>query len=133
MTWDNSLELGVPELDEQHREIFNNFKRLSTACQEGHGEVVLLEVLAFLKDHVARHFPSEEALMEQHHYPDLPEHREQHAKYRAMVEEFCTQAEGNGNKHELAIEVDRQLIRWLILHIRGSDREMVEYIAAHQA
>ncbi len=133
MVWDNSLVLGVEEVDEQHREIFRHFEKLSTACQSGQGEEVLDEVLTFLDDYVARHFSSEEALMERHRYPKLPEQREQHAIFRQVIEELHNRSREGLHGHELSLAIDRQLVRWLIQHIRSFDRELAEYIAAHPA
>lgn len=133
LSWDNSLELGVQEIDDQHREIFSHFEKLSSACQSGQGEVVLGEVLTFLDDYVAHHFSSEEALMERYRYPKLPEQREQHDIFRQVIEELRSRSREGLHGHELSLEVDRQLVRWLIQHIRSFDRELAEYITTHPA
>jgi hemerythrin len=133
LTWDNSLEVGVQKIDDQHREIFRHFEKLSSACQEGQGEEALDEVLKFLDDYVAHHFSSEEALMEQHRYPKLPEQREQHAIFRQVIEELRGRSREDGQAHELSLAIDRQLVRWLIQHIRSFDRQMAEYISTRPA
>ncbi len=133
LTWDNSLELGVLEIDDQHREVFRLFEKLSAACQGGHGEGVLEEVLTFMEDYVEHHFSSEEALMVQHHYPKLPEQQEQHAILRHEIEVLRNRFSEGERGQEMAMAVDRQLVRWLIKHIRSFDREMAEYIKAHPA
>ena len=131
LTWDSSLELGVQEIDDQHREIFSHFEKLSSACQSGQGEEVLDEVLTFLDNYVAHHFSSEEALMERFRYPKLPEQREQHAIFRQVIEELRSRSREGEQGHELSLAIDRQLVRWLIQHIRSFDRELAEYIATH--
>jgi len=128
LTWDDSLELGVQEIDDQHREIFKHFDKLSGACQSGQGEVVLGEVLTFLDDYVAHHFSTEEALMERLRYPKLPEQREQHAIFRQVIEDMRSRSREGEHGHELALAIDRQLVRWLIQHIRSFDKELAEYI-----
>ena len=133
LTWDNNLKLGVQEIDDQHQEIFKHFAELSSACQLGQGERVLADVFMFLDDYVAHHFSSEEALMEQHHYPKLPEQREQHAIFRQEIESLRNRSKNGEKGHELALAVDRQLVRWLIQHIRSFDREMAEYIVTRPA
>lgn len=130
LAWDSSLELGVPEIDNQHREIFSCFEKLSMACQSGQGATVLDDVFSFLDDYSARHFSSEEALMQQHSYPGLAEQQEQHAHFRQEIEGLRNLPREAGNEHELALAIDRQLVRWLIRHIRNQDREMVEFISS---
>lgn len=131
LTWDDSLELGVLEIDDQHREVFRFFEKLSDACQRGQGEGVLEEALTFMEDYIEHHFSSEEALMLQYHYPKLPEQREQHAILRHEIEVLRSRSREGEHGQELAMAVDRQLVRWLIKHIRSFDREMAEYIKAH--
>ena len=133
LAWDNSLELGIEEIDDQHREIFKHFAKLSSACQDGQGEGALEEVLKFLDSYVAHHLSSEEALMEQHNYPKLSEHYEQHALFREEIEELRNRSRDGEHGHELSMTIYRQLVRWLIHHIPSFDREMVEYITTHRA
>ncbi len=133
LAWDKSLELGVGDIDDQHREIFRHFEKLFNACQCGQGKDVLEEVLTFLDDYVAHHFSSEEAIMEQNHYPGLPEQQEQHIIFRKVIEELRCRSRDETHEHELAMSVNRQLVRWLIQHIRTCDRELAEYITTHQA
>jgi hemerythrin len=133
LTWDDSLELGVAELDEQHQEIFRHFDKLSTACQSGQGENLLDEVLTFLNDYAAHHFSSEEAFMKQHGYPKLPEQEEQHAAFGQVITELRERARNGEQGRELAMAIDRQLVRYLIKHIGSADREMVAYTTAHPA
>jgi len=92
---------------------------------------VLDEVLTFLDDYVAHHFSSEEALMEKHRYPKLPDQQEQHAIFRQVIEELRSRSREGLCGHELSLDIDRQLVRWLIQHIRSFDRELAEYITTH--
>lgn len=133
LVWDNSLELGVQEIDDQHREIFNCFEKLSSACQRGRGDSVLEEVLTFLEDYVSRHFSSEEELMEQYKYPKLAEQKTQHSNFNQEIKNLRVRLLDGTNGHELAMSINRHLVRWLIQHIRSSDREMAEYMTAHPA
>ena len=92
---------------------------------------MLDEVLTFLDDYVAHHFSSEEALMEKHRYPKLPDQQEQHAIFRQVIEELRSRSREGLCGHELSLDIDRQLVRWLIQHIRSFDRELAEYITTH--
>ena len=49
---------------------------------------------------------------------------------REVIEELRSRSRGeDGQGHELALAIDRQLVRWLIQHIRSFDRELAEYIS----
>ena len=71
--WQDDLSLGIPELDEQHHEIFRRFAAFSEACQQEQGREALMDLLSFMHLYATRHFASEEQLMAEYHYPGLEE------------------------------------------------------------
>ena len=131
-TWDNNLALGNSEIDDQHKEIFARFDKLSLACQERRGGEVLKELLDFLDEYVARHFADEESLMERAGYPGLALQREQHAEFRLKIAELRNRNADQAEKHKLSLDVDRVLIQWLIRHIRSLDVQLVEFVKNQQ-
>lgn len=130
--WQDDLSLGIPELDEQHHEIFRRFAAFSEACQQEQGQEVLMELLSFMHLYATRHFASEEQLMAEYHYPGLEEQMLHHAQFQHDLEEFAEKVSAGGVNQELALSVKGKLIRWLILHIRDLDRRMVEFVKAAQ-
>ena len=70
MEWSNNLATGVPEIDNQHKEIINRVNSLSAACSEGKGKEEVLRVLLFLEEYIKEHFAAEERLQLRHAYPD---------------------------------------------------------------
>lgn len=60
--WNESLAIGVGEIDEQHRELVQQFARLLDACEQGKGGGEVTAMLEFLDRYAQRHFSDEEAL-----------------------------------------------------------------------
>ncbi len=79
LVWQEAYECGEPSIDSEHRELFELANALIQSSIEGGNSKGGLG-LAFgrLFDHVARHFASEEALLEQHGYAKLDAHRRAH-------------------------------------------------------
>lgn len=132
LNWNDALLVGNAEIDEHHRQIFDHFEKLSLACQESQGELVLKELLKYLEDYSNRHFSSEEAFMAENGYPKLQEQQMQHAHFRQTVRELQEMDMKNMNAHQLSLLVYRKLVLWFIEHIKHLDQEMANYILAQQ-
>lgn len=128
LQWDESLQLGNEEIDEQHKELFVRFEGLSQACQEGCGNEVVADLINYLEEYVEHHFAAEERLMQQHLYPGLSEHQQLHQDFRAKVVQLRERFKVEGATRDLAIIIDGSLVRWLIQHIGNIDRQMVDYL-----
>jgi hemerythrin len=67
------LEIGVPEIDAQHREIFGTLRTLDAALA-AHDEDAADLALRHLSRYVLVHFETEERWMRRTGYPRLREH-----------------------------------------------------------
>ena len=79
LIWQEAYECGEASIDSEHRELFELANALIQASIGGE-KAKLGFGLAFSKlfDHVASHFASEEALLEQHGYAKVDAHRRAH-------------------------------------------------------
>jgi len=132
LNWDDSLLLGNEEIDRAHQQIFDYFEKLSIACMECRGEEVLHEVLQYLDDYASQHFSDEEALMEEHNYPKLPEQQIQHAYFRHSVQSLREMDMQHMDSNELSQLIYRKLVLWFNQHIKQSDQQMLNYFRAQQ-
>lgn len=126
--WDEDFRLGNEEIDGQHQELFSRFEGLSLACQEGHGNEVVGDLLRYLEEYVELHFACEERLMQQHQYTGLLEQQQLHEEFRKDVAQLRERFKVEGATRNLAMAIDGRLVRWLIQHISHIDRQMVDYL-----
>lgn len=133
LQWDDSLILGIEELDKQHKTLVDNFTRLSEAVHDGCSEKVIDELTNFLFDYAKVHFTSEDDYMVKYSYPDIDIQRQEHGQFNRDANEFRQRIEQNGVSRELAIEITGKLVRWIIQHIRNHDRQMYEYFKERMA
>lgn len=124
MGWDESLETGVEEIDEQHKELFSRFDQLLGACREGRGREELVKMLGFLNEYADHHFQAEEQYMEAHDYEGLEEQRSQHRQFREKLGALERQARTEGAGIDLIARTNRTVLDWIIQHVRNEDKKM---------
>ncbi|RMD50425.1 MAG: hemerythrin, partial [Ignavibacteria bacterium] len=76
--WKHYYNIGVPEIDEQHKKLTDMINELIVARNEGKEEEVFGKILKSLVEYTQVHFSSEEKHMKQYNYPGLVEHQHQH-------------------------------------------------------
>lgn len=128
LQWDESLELGIEEIDNQHRSIFEHFKQLSEAAQEGTSKEVVEDLVAFLNDYTQAHFATEDKLMVEYRYPKIDEQRHEHSEFTKDIRELKRRIEDKGATREISLEITGKLLRWIIQHVKNHDKIMVEYV-----
>jgi len=132
IAWDDSLAIGVAEIDDQHRRIFDNFNAFSVACTEGHGAEKLNELFWFLGSYIAIHFAEEERLMQKVGFPDYPNHHKLHSAFTSQVDVLMERFIESGPSHEIAGTVGETIKNWLIEHISLTDCSIGRFIREHR-
>jgi len=130
--WSESLELGIEEIDEQHRELFRRGERLYHAMR--HGQPAGAELtLASFRDFVLSHFEFEERWMEGAGFPALAPHREAHHDFADRLHRVTGEYRRHGPTVEMADLLHQWLEAWLREHIGGEDRDLGRWAQAHGA
>ena len=127
LKWDDSLTLGIDELDRQHKSLIESFQKLSESVQDGSSEEEVKKLTQFLFGYAQVHFATEDDYMVKYNYPNIDIQRTEHSQFTRDSNEFRQRIEQEGATRGLAIEITGKLIRWIIQHIRNHDREMYEY------
>ncbi len=128
MTWDNSLDIGVHEMNREHQDILNAMNAIYDACQAGKKGDLINGMIANLGAITTRHFRDEEAYMERIGYADLANHRRVHAK---LLSDFAThQAAAAAAGGEPSLAFFQFLRLWLSAHIKCIDLKYAEHSRA---
>ena len=128
IVWDPNLEIGDPEIDGQHRELFHRIDKLLAASREKRSREEVGQTLTFLGDYVVQHFAAEERMMVEADYPELEAHRAEHARF---VQEFgilYREFKSEGPTTLFIIRVGNRVTGWLREHIYRTDRSLVEFL-----
>ena len=126
--WDKSFEIGITEMDEQHRMLVSIANEILSAKQQHIEDATIAKILDALIEYTQQHFQHEEKLMEDMGYPNLPEHRRQHKMLMNDVLLFKSKFLTN----DLSIpELANFLKNWILDHIKEHDREYGTYLRSH--
>jgi hemerythrin len=130
--WTDSLELGIAEIDGQHRELFRRGERLYHAMRQG--EPAGAEImLASFRDFVLSHFEFEERWMQRAGFPLLAPHREAHRDFADRLHRVTGEYCRLGPTTAVAETLREWLEAWLREHIGGEDRALGRWVMAHDS
>lgn len=128
LQWDESLVLGLDEIDDQHRSIFEHFQKLSDAVQQGESAEIIEQFSNFLFEYTHLHFTTEDKIMVEYKYPKIEIQRHEHGEFTRDINLLKKRIEHEGATREAAIETTGKLLRWIVNHIKKHDKEMVAYV-----
>ncbi len=117
--WDNSIELGIPAIDEQHKALFGWIDTLDEAIKSGDGSEAVEGVIWKLITYVTEHFREEELLMLSCNYPGLAAHRKEHDQFVSRLRDIQVDFIDG---HEMGKSVLAFMVEWLVCHIKGTDQ-----------
>ena len=128
--WDDSLSIGVDQIDDQHQMLIQKLKDLSDAFSHGHEHSKILKTLDFMIDYTDFHFTDEEKLMARHEYPGLEEQKAQHQEFKDTLNNILDDYQDEGPTQGLADSINVFLLNWLINHIKGVDLKLGQFLSS---
>lgn len=127
IAWDESLSVGVAEVDEQHQSIIRLINDL--AARQGQAEEAdAAKALAFLRAYLHDHFDLETELMLDLGYPGLDAHRQQHELFVNHVIFFEIEKEFGVVGEQMLADILVFLKEWFISHIIKDDKALGEFV-----
>ena len=129
VAWDDSLSVNVNAIDEQHKKLIALINELHAAMKDRKGNAILFDVVKRLKDYTVTHFQFEEKLFDKYGFPDTKAHKEIHKTFVDTVANF--DADLRSGRATVSMDVLRFLKRWLIEHIKGTDKGYSKFLNKH--
>lgn len=123
--WRPSYEIGIGEIDMQHRHLVGIINELFDAMKEGHGQDALNHVLEGLVEYIDVHFRTEEELMRAAEYPEFDYHKIEHEFLTRQVQ--LLQKRREQGERIATPELMNFLRGWLENHITVSDKAFGRY------
>jgi hemerythrin-like metal-binding protein len=74
LAWKESYSVGINQIDEQHKVLFQMLNKLYDAMKEGKGKAVLVNLLSELFEYTKYHFKTEEDIITKYNYSKVKEH-----------------------------------------------------------
>jgi hemerythrin len=126
--WNDSLATGQPQIDDQHKKLFDAVNDLIKTAEAGKAEADIKKSLDFLTDYTIKHFFDEQALQQKYQYPDYQNHVKYHEEFKATVRDLSHQLILKGTSKELVDDLCKKFVDWLLNHIEIQDKKFAAYI-----
>lgn len=126
-TWCSAVETGLPDIDAQHRQLFD----MAAAFQGDGDQVRVMRSLAALSSYANTHLRDEERLLESIGYAALEAHRQEHEKFRSMLRQLLEDARGL-TLDQIATRIAELINGWFYQHILTVDAAYVDSVREHQ-
>jgi hemerythrin len=126
--WEDRYSVGIPQIDDQHKELIRLTNDLYKGCLAGEdaARVNFRTAIKGTVDYVKYHFGMEEKLLQNAGYPQLAEHKREHEEFvKHILNEV--QSFQDGKKFVPNVFV-RYLRDWILSHIAVADRKYAAYI-----
>lgn len=128
LNWDWTLNIGIENIDNQHKELVNRLDQLLTSIEEGKGHDEVIKTLDFLEEYVVKHFNEEEEIQKKINYPLFDIQHTQHEDFKNELKEFRKIFEVQGSSAVLALTVQEKLVDWFKNHIINLDKDLGDYL-----
>jgi hemerythrin len=126
------MEVGVPKIDEQHRELIDRLNQvMSMGLDDSLSREETKKTLDFLGDYVIKHFRDEEALQKESRYPKYEWHKEQHKFYVDNLNKLKEEFARNGASMKFTLDLNNSIVVWIVKHIKSVDKEFGRYYQDH--
>lgn len=130
LPWTEKLNIGVPEIDSEHKYLITLVNGLHDKYCEGTFEADLAGAFLHLTNYTSRHFRNEEALMKVAGYPALKQHAREHELLSDQLSDL-TEAFVSGNKN-LSEDTMLFLRDWLLDHVMVQDMKIGTFVESHE-
>jgi hemerythrin len=127
MRWDDSLSIGIEQIDNQHKKWMEHFNNAAEAIEAKQSQTQISKTLGFLMDYTEMHFSTEEKFMTELGYAGLQEHKGRHNELRTTLTNLVKDFEDEGITARLAEAIDSFLGNWLVLHINEIDKKFAAF------
>lgn len=126
--WNDSLLIGVTQVDDQHRKLIEAIEKLMDACKEGKDKEGIRRSLDYVITFNKDHNRDEENLMERHAYPALSTHKRLHAQFKMRLDALQAEYDRTGVNVATIGKFKALLVEDFIYHIGSDDKKIGEFI-----
>ncbi|MBI9084424.1 MAG: hemerythrin family protein [Desulfobacterales bacterium] len=128
--WTPALSVGIEEIDNQHRNLFDLINR-ATAMQASSGRFeAVSDLIREMIRYSDEHFKTEDAVMIGADFPLFATHRREHQKYMEKIRVFVDGIKGE--RQDLIEEILDFLAVWWLEHITESDSRYARWLQSQE-
>ncbi len=130
MVWDDSMSIGVAEIDKQHQRLFVLANEVAVTLKRGFDKEAVQKDLRILCDYAVEHFSDEEALMDMDAYPEYDLHLSEHMQCTTKALDFL---EAFSADRDVDMNEFLQFVTfWIRDHILNMDMTLAKFLRSKQ-
>ena len=126
LKWSSELELDLPDIDNQHKQLINMINELNIAIEYNQPNSIMLPLVDRLQEYARTHFKAEEDIFTTYAYPDRATHEAEHATFIDSIKYIRRQCELIDTP--MSTRIRDFLLSWLCNHIKTKDKEYKRFI-----
>ena len=119
--WKDEYSVNVAKIDAQHKKLVAVINQFHDAITAGQSRKDLQRIFAVLLDYMLHHFETEEALLTEHGYPGLEEHKKEHDVFRKKIVAFLDAF--LDTDMDVTMDMAKYLASWLSTHVFSTDKK----------
>ncbi len=123
--WKSNYDIGVPEIDSQHRMFLRLVKKIREEREGGVVNEKMKRLLRELIKYAEYHFCSEENIMFESDYPELKEHSRIHEELIAELRNRVFALHFDISDYD---SLENFLVDWFFNHVVDDDREFAMHV-----
>lgn len=123
-----NLDIGIIEIDQQHRELVATLNRLVDQLHSGETSTSYRGTVDFLCRYAEEHFSLEESYMDRFEFPGKESHMEDHNLFREKVALLSNSCDAVDTNRKEFSDLADYITNWLIAHIARADKELGNYL-----
>ncbi len=127
-SWQKDYEIGIEEIDAEHKMIIDSYEKLYTYMKAGKGHSYYQEIVGFLEKYVNEHFAHEEAFQERINYDNKEEHKAYHIEFKEKIGQIIKDHNEKAATDMDLIRINLFLKDWLLQHILVEDAKIGLFI-----
>ena len=128
LVWKSEYGLGIPDVDHEHRELFDLINELHARMFEPESDTTVMDFLGELFSKISSHFALEEKLMRDGRYAELPAHKSDHERLLDEIRDLMDDYE-DGRYVDVA-RFAVELERWFSVHFSTHDAALHRWSAS---
>jgi hemerythrin len=128
MLWNKTLEIGIPAIDDQHKELF---RQIDILFDKNSADRVP-QTLKFLGEYVEKHFSDEQQIHIKAQYPKREPHKKMHIDFVAAFKRMKQEYDTGGDKLPVLLKINKTVADWLKNHILVHDKEFAAYFKTQE-
>ena len=124
LKWCDEYKIGVELIDNEHKEIVDNFEQLYKRINEGNGLQHYADMLRFIEKYVSFHFYHEEEFQKKIGYQEIESHMAEHRNFKMQVEQLIQKQKDDTITNKDLVILVVFIKEWLIHHILVEDKKI---------